>query len=380
MPLNQKSTTNHFQPYQRPTPFLDFSGRLVNRITRTWLEEKPLLLLKPLSSIYGLATTLRRLLYPYFSQTAQAGKPVISLGNLTVGGTGKTPLCLTIARLLLELHFRPAILSRGYKRQNSQTATSTIVSRGHGPTLEVADSGDEPWLMAAELPEARVVVDSDRRRAAITAVDNLDANILILDDAFQYLALKTDCRLLLLPAFRPFGNGALLPSGPLREPIAAHRLAQILVNTGTDEPTPEALTLAAGRPLFTAAYHFSSWRYLSQNELKPPESLAGRKVFAFCGLARPDSFKQSLLSLGIELKDFLSLPDHQIYNRSLLNDLGLAFLASGAEFIVTTTKDAVKIPPTFPLPVLIPKTEMRINRADDFIKTIFDILKKSQAL
>lgn len=380
MPPNQKATSDHLHLYQRPIPFLDFSGRIVNRITCTWLEGKPLPLLKPLSSIYGLATTLRRFLYPYFSQTAQAGKPVISLGNLTVGGTGKTPLCLTLARLLLELHFRPAILSRGYKRQNSRTTTSTIVSRGEGPALEVADSGDEPWLMAAELPEVRVVVDSDRRRAAITAVNNLNADILILDDAFQYLALKADCRLLLLPALRPFGNGALLPSGPLREPIAAHRLAQILVNTGTDEPTPEAITLAAGRPLFTAAYHFSGWQCLGQNELKPLESLAGRKAFAFCGLARPDSFKQSLLNLGIELKSFLSLPDHQVYSRPLLNDLGLAFLASGAEFIVTTTKDAVKLPPTFPLPVLIPKTEMRINQATDFIKTILDTLKKSQVL
>jgi tetraacyldisaccharide 4'-kinase len=235
------------------------------------------------------------------------------------------------------------------------------------------ESGDEPWLMAAELPAARVVVDSDRRRAARTAVTELGADILILDDGFQYLPLAADCRILLAQGPRPFGNGAIMPAGPLREPMAAHKLAHILVSTG--EPSPELAALARGRPVFTAVHHPQGWRRLGGAGLEPPEALAGRPVLAFCGLGRPDSFQRILGRLNLDIRRFLALADHQTYDRRLLAGLGLAFAASGADYMVTTAKDAVKLPPDWPWPVLVLQTEMRLD--EDFFKAVLTTLRLS---
>jgi tetraacyldisaccharide 4'-kinase len=222
--------------------------------------------------------------------------------------------------------------------------------------------------MAAALPDLRVVVNKDRREAARLAVNELGADILILDDGFQYLPLAADCRILLAPGHRPFGNGAVLPAGPLREPLAAHRLAHILVSTG--EPSPELISLARGRPVFTAVHRPKGWRRLGETELSPPEALAGRPVLAFCGLGRPDSFQRTLDQLNLDLRRFLALADHQAYSRRLLAGLGLAFAASGADFMVTTAKDAVKLPPDWPWPVLVLETELRLDDPQAFFQAV----------
>ena len=310
---------------------------------------------------------MRRGLQAAFGRSERGSRPVISLGNLTVGGSGKTPLALTLSALLLDQGRRPAVLSRGYGGRPNQAAP-LVVSRGSGPLVGPAQSGDEPWLMASSLPALRVVVDKDRRRAARIAVTDLGADTLILDDGFQYLPLTADCRILLAPGHRPFGNGAVLPAGPLREPLAAHRLAHILVSTG--EPSPELTALAQGRPLFTAVHQPKAWQRLGETELRPPEDLAGRPVMAFCGLGRPDSFQRTLQKLDLDIRRFLALADHQAYGRRLLASLGLAFTSSGADFMVTTAKDAVKLPPGWPWPVLILQTELKLDAPQDFIKAV----------
>ncbi len=369
-----RSDHPHLGPHLEP----GLRGRLERRLLAGWLGDRVHPALRPLGAAYGLAMRLRRRFHGSLFRVERAERPVISLGNLTVGGSGKTPLGLTLARLLLDQGHQPAVLSRGYGRRTPPGPGSVVVSRGGGPVVDPADSGDEPWLMAAQLPGLRVVVDSNRARAARTAVEHLDADFLLLDDGFQQLGLAADCRILLIPFRNPFGNGAVLPAGPLREPLSAHRWADILVSTGSERPAPEVVELAGGRPVFAAEYHSTGWRPLAGGPTEPAEALSGRRVVAFCGLARPEGFERSLTRLGPEVRRFLRLRDHQVYDRETLDGLGLAFLASGAEFLVTTAKDAVKIPSGFPLPVMVLQMEMVLPEAGEFLETVLRFARRGR--
>ena len=346
----------------------------ITRLTESWRGEKPWGWLRPLGAVYGYGAGLRRNYYARFQKTEKAGQPVVAIGNLTVGGSGKTPMCLALAKLLIERGHRPAVLSRGYGRSRRSDGP-VVVSRGEGPISSPTESGDEPWLMADQLAGLKVVVDANRARAARLAVEELEANLLLLDDGFQHLALAADCRVLLVPAHAPFGNGAVLPAGPLREPLSAHKMAHILVCTGANSPSSEVTELAGNRPAFAAEYHPAGWVPLAANEpLRPPEALAGKRVYAFCGLGRPDSFERSLKKLDLNVRRFAALRDHQPYNHDLLNALGLDFMASGAEMLVTTAKDAVKIPASaLPFPVMILKMEMILNQPAEFADMVLDI-------
>lgn len=351
--------------------------QLTHNLMSSWQKQLPHPLLKPLGKLYGLVTQTRRGLHQSLGSTRKASRPVISLGNLTVGGTGKTPLALTLACLLLTQGRVPAVLSRGYGRSHKGGRVPLVVSRGSGPEVTVAESGDEAWFMARELEGLRVVVDPCRVRGARVAVEQLGADILILDDGYQHLGLAVDCRILLIPSRNPFGNGAVLPAGPLREPLSAHHLAHILVSVGQAEPTAEVLKLAGTRPVFGAKYKPTAWQPLAGGDLWPLEALRGRRVFAFCGLGRPESFEASLQELGLDLRRLVAFDDHQVYSEALLNDLGLAYLASGAEFLVTTAKDAVKIPPNFSLPIMILNLEMALTRPKDFLETVLGYAEKN---
>ena len=353
------------------------ADRLARWLETGWQGERPCPVLRPLGAIYGLGAVLRRKLYGPVFKVERAARPVVSIGNLTVGGSGKTPMCLALARFLLDRGYRPAVLSRGYgRREDGGWQPPIVVSRGAGPEVPPEVGGDEPWLMADELDGLRVVVDSDRARGAGAAIEDLGADILILDDGFQHLKLAADCRILMAPAHKPFGNGAVLPAGPLREPVSAHRLADILIASGAESPTPEVLELAGGRPVFAAKYRSVGWQPLGNHHIEPLETLAGPPVFAFCGLGRPDSFLRSLRALGLKLRRFTALRDHQVYDRPTLNRLGLDYLASGAEVMVTTAKDAAKLPAGFPLPVKILKMEMSLDRPDEFISAVLRVMER----
>lgn len=342
------------------------------RLLENWRgDAPPFFYLKPLGWLYGLGASLRRRVLPSLSPPSIAGLPVISFGNLTVGGSGKTPMSLALARLLIDNGYRPAVLSRGYGRTPSLRPASVVVSRGEGPIVSVEESGDEPWMMASELPGLTVIVDVDRVQGAEKAKE-LGADIIILDDGFQQLRLEVNRRILLIPADKPFGNKAVLPAGPLRENLSAHRFADLLVATGAAEPTAEVLELAQERPVFAAEYKPIGWRSLRERYRKPIEFMAGRKVMAFCGLGRPDGFLRTLEKLGLDIRRFIDFDDHQVYDRPVLNEIGFHLMDSGAEVLVTTAKDAVKIPPDFPLPLMYLQMQMEINRPDDFFKAVME--------
>ena len=344
------------------------------RLLDNWREgEAPFYYLKPFGWLYGLGAGLRRACLPKILPGVKIDAPVISFGNLTVGGSGKTPMVLTLSRMLMEEGFKPAVLSRGYGR-TSVLPSSLVVSQGLGPIVNVEESGDEPWMMASELPGLRVVVDADRVQGARTALD-LGADVIILDDGYQQLRLAVDCRVLLIPAHKPFGNRAVMPAGPLRERISAHRFADVVITTGALEPTDQAREMAGDRPLFAADYKPLGWRALRDPYRKPLEFMAGRKVMAFCGLGRPGGFWRTLAKLDLGVCRFLSFDDHQIYDRPTLNEIGFNLMDSGAEVLVTTAKDAVKLPPDFPLPLMYLQMRMELDKPEDFLQAALSKLR-----
>ena len=337
-----------------------------------YAPKRPPLFLIPLSKLYGALMAWRTRLYGSLFKIKKAAKPVIAIGNLTVGGTGKTPLCLYLAQALSAQNLKVAILSRGYGRKGKKPL---VLSTGQGPQNSWQEAGDEPFLMAQQ-SAAFVLVDADRARAAQVATDVLGADVLILDDGFQYLALETACKILLVPAQNPFGNGYVLPAGPLREKIAAQQKADIIMETGSLEPGPIVRSLAADRPCFAAEHRPKKFRRLADNHLYDLSELENQGVLAFCALGRPLSFYQSLEHLKLKVLATETFRDHSGYDENKIKALEEKFTRlkkeAGASFLVTTAKDAVKISPLCPLAqyIFILDIELKIDRAEEFLKEV----------
>jgi tetraacyldisaccharide 4'-kinase len=284
----------------------------------------------------------RRALYAkgaFRSRTAPV--PVVSVGNLTLGGSGKTPMCAFLANALAGRGWTPAVVSRGYGRRRAMTLPDPVlVSAGDGPLIPWELSGDEPCLLARE-SEALVLCSADRLKGAVEAA-RLGADVIILDDGFQHLALKRDVDILMFQAESHLGNGHVLPAGPLREPPAAHAAADILCAVGT-HLHPGLERLARGRPLFRLQP--------TPLRLKDPRSgaswgfsaLKGVKFSAFCGIARPWNFRKSMASLGLVPAAFKAFPDHCPYGPAERDFLEKLLKFTGSSLLLATAKDAVKL-------------------------------------
>lgn len=297
--------------------------------------------LVPLSWAYGAGEALHRALYRAgLRHAARASAPVISVGNLVVGGAGKTPVTLELARRFTAAGHRVGILSRGYGRDNSHERL--VVSEGHGPCVDAAAGGDEPVWLARKAPSAIVVVARERAAAAVEAV-RLGADLLLLDDGFSHHALARDADVLVVDDAWRFGNGRLLPAGPLREPLGSISRASLawLTRTHADAPVPEGL---AHLPLVRSTYAPSGLVDLSLAPREPLSSLAGRRVLAVCGIARPRAFEASLASLGAQVASLRAFADH---HRFLADEVAALLREADAlhcEWIVTTEKDAMRLP------------------------------------
>jgi tetraacyldisaccharide 4'-kinase len=301
--------------------------------------------------------------------------PVISIGNIEVGGTGKTPMTIALARLIKQWGYQPAVISRGYKGIGSKTGA--VVSDGHMILLDAKQAGDEPFLMAVSLDRVPVVIGSDRYSAGQLAIERFRPDVLLLDDGFQHLRLHRDLDVVLLDAVRPFGNGYLLPRGRLREPVRglARSHAVVLTRSGQKEPSYcRALgQILSPRPLFRARHriyvhrlvpagepvHQSSHRSLSNN------SLAGREIFAFSGLARNEAFHASLTDLGSILTGSLGFDDHHRYDRGDLHRIVETAHRASCRCLVTTEKDVVKIPGGTCLPMELAVVGVTMDFAED---------------
>jgi tetraacyldisaccharide 4'-kinase len=296
--------------------------------------------------------------------------PVISVGNLTVGGTGKTPTVILLAAMLRDNGRQPAVLSRGY----GGTARDPIntVSDGKRVLMGWREAGDEPLLIAGAVPGVPVLTGPERIRTGRAAVERYGADVLILDDAFQHRALFRDLDIVMVDALRPFGNGYLLPRGPLREPQEALRRADLLITTGGSE-TAIARRKVPPLPSFRGVHRPRELVVAATGRALPLAELRGKKVCVFAGIGSPETFRRSLTALGAEVVSFRAFPDHHPYLFSELEALRRLAGESAAERIVTTEKDAVRLAdfPDFLAEISLLRISMEITPADAFAELIF---------
>jgi len=299
------------------------------------------------------------------------GCPVISVGNLTVGGTGKTPAVELAVRTLMDLGHRPAVLSRGYGRRSNGVQ---IVADAASIRLDPEEGGDEPFLLARRLPGVPVVVGGNRYEAGRRARERFDVTAIVIDDGLQHRTLAKDLEILMARARAPWGNGRLLPGGPLREPLSALARAGLIVVTGVRDAgdvaeVAEAARRHAPRTPVLAARHVPTecWEAGSMKDL-PLEALRGRRLYAFAGIAAPDAFRRTLEEAGVEEAGFARFADHHWYSPEELRALDGKAAAGGATGLVTTEKDWVRLrrlpPVTRPIYVVGVRLELLWGEAE----------------
>jgi tetraacyldisaccharide 4'-kinase len=259
---------------------------------------------------------------------------VISVGNLSVGGSGKTPVVATLARLLLEMRERPAILSRGYARRTPVDGV-VVVSDGERLLEPVERSGDEPQMLARALPRVPVLVCPDRHLAGRVAERQLACTVMLLDDGFQHLPLGRDVDVVILPASDL--DDAVLPGGRLREPLDAACSADCLLVPGPDEDVARVAAAFDRMPVFRLSNRYQSVRPLDA------AAPAGNRIVGLAGIARPERFFTALRELGYELARELRFPDHHWYTAKDLDRIRAVVRDTGADLVVTTEKDAARV-------------------------------------
>ncbi|MCX6138746.1 MAG: tetraacyldisaccharide 4'-kinase [Ignavibacteriales bacterium] len=306
---------------------------------------KPIPALAPLGWLYESGMRLRNIFFDRGVFRSVAVKvPVISVGNMTAGGTGKTPITDLIVRQLLEKGKRVAVVSRGYGRKSSGTI---VVSNGKQITATAEQSGDEPMLLARRNPAVIVIVDERRVRGGAFAVEEFGAEVIVLDDGFQHRALRRDVDIVLVDAAHPPFDMAVLPAGARREPLNALRRASAVIVTKADA-LPDTVPLVRAIRRYTAApVLMSTYRPLAFRRAKTGfsinmQSVTGKSAVAFCGIARPESFRAALESLGVRIDAFFAFDDHHVYAAAELQIVAEALTKNNASYIVTTEKDVAR--------------------------------------
>src|SRR5438067_306857 len=279
--------------------------------------------LTPLSGLYGLVVDRRSALYErgVFRQH-RVLVPVISVGNITVGGTGKTPLVERIAQTLAAEGHCPCVVTRGYRRN---TKARIVASNGLDISATPHEAGDEAFMLAESLKgKAAVVCDTDRVAGANWAIENLKSDVIILDDGFQHRRIARDLDIVTIDATNPWGNGNLLPAGTLREPLAALSRADCFVITRVENPIQtaalrdELIKLNAEAPIFTSVTNLSETRILSTNVSAPLDPKA-HPIAGFCAIGNPESFFALLKREGFQLKCQRPFRDHYRFHQADLD-------------------------------------------------------------
>lgn len=313
-------------------------------------------LLIPLSWLYGVGVWIRNRLYTFGVLKARTLPcRVISVGNIVVGGTGKTPAVIAIAKHLQEKNVRVGILLRGYKRVSREKVT--IVSDGEKVCASLKESGDEADMMARHLDGIPIVVGAERYQAGQIMLERFNIDVLLLDDGFQHRQLARDVDILTLSTKHPFGDPQrLLPAGTLREPPIALRRADIILLTHTDithvsPPAKEVVKALAPNALVLESIHQPTRVYplVPKGEKKEVDFrptvkvLEGKRILAVCGIGQPETFVATLMRCSPAGVELLAYPDHHDYTEADMRRIGTAFRAAEADLIVTTQKDEQKL-------------------------------------
>lgn len=331
------------------------------------------------SRVYGGGIALRA----HFFQAGifQAKKlpcKVVSVGNLTIGGTGKTPMAIYMAGVLKGLGCRVAVISRGYRGRKEDSGG--IVSDGRTVRMSPREAGDEPYLMAMKLDGVPVLVGKDRFRAGMLAMRAFAPEIVVLDDGFQHLRLHRDVDVLLLDAVHPFGNGRLFPAGVLREPAGQLKRSDAIVLTRSHEVGMHSRDkqrfdcLSRSKPVFRCNHVPDKWigceklpyaALGSYPDAYHPDMLKGRRVYAFSGIAGNEHFQAMVKKQGCEVVDHWYFPDHHDYSD---RELAAIFDKAGqrrVDYVVTTEKDYVRMAHRVSWPVGLLALGIRISFGGD---------------
>ncbi len=321
------------------------------RIIRKWDSGLGKIFLFPLTLFsYGflVVVVLRVFLYRVgIFKTEKLGCRVVSIGNLTAGGTGKTPLILNIAQLLRDSGERVVVISRGYKGRKRKEVT--VVSQGEGPLVPWEEAGEEPYWLACRSKGVPVLVGINRYRVGCYALKKFQATVILLDDGFQHLKLHRDLDVLLLDCTAPFGNGYLLPRGLLREPISHMKRANVVVLTrvnqtqNAEETFQKIKPWVEDKPIFRLNFFPTGISFIGGKSEQDIDFIRGKRVLAVSGIGNPSNFRKMLL--GLDAKEVVEkvYPDHHHYSQGDIDEI----LEEGRllDLIITTGKDSVKISP-----------------------------------
>lgn len=353
------------------------------------MNPAPSLILLPLSAIYSAVTRARLAAYRLgLLSVSKLAAPVVSVGNLTTGGTGKTPLVEWVCRTIDAVAHegvregkRVCVLTRGYGRANPKT--QVVVSNGIDLRASELQAGDEPFLLASNLMGVAAVISNPNRVAAGEwAIEKLHSEAFVLDDAFQHLRLFRDLDIVTIDATNPWGGG-LLPRGRLREPLGGLSRADCVVITRTEQvddigSIKDAVQRIAGEvPVLSSRMLTSGFRRVDRESIDTA-ALLSQPIGAFCGVGNPESFFNHLRREGYQLAFTRTFPDHQKYVQSDLDSLVGEAKTRGAKSLLTTAKDATKLQ-SFKLgiPCCVLEIQISIDEEDRLVDLIRKAIFKS---
>ncbi|MFO7813073.1 MAG: tetraacyldisaccharide 4'-kinase [Pelovirga sp.] len=348
---------------------LAFHQKLLSDPTGNILTGLVFYLLIPFSLVYGVVSWLRLLCYQYgLLSSFKSSLPVISVGNLSAGGTGKTPVVDWLVKRLMEKGYHPAIVSRGYGGQFRGEVG--FVSDGKKMLMNPVDSGDEPVLLAQRNPQVPVLI-ARKRVNAIKEIERAGcADVIILDDAFQHHAVARSLDIVLLDAGRPLGNGWPLPAGNLREFSCTLKRAGILVRTRSEENIQD---IGLDLPVFDSRHQLAGKVISLSGEKTELERLLNLQLVAFAGIANPGSFFDALRKKGMMVKSSLAFSDHEPYSTQQLRQINQ--LVKGADALITTEKDAVKLSADmFQIPCYKVAVNLQVDNEAIFVEKVLDMM------
>lgn len=334
------------------------------------------------AKLYELAVRARIVAYERgLLKTQRLNAPVISVGNLSVGGTGKTPCVAFLASTLRDAGHQVAILSRGYKRK---TGERVEVSDGNRILCSSAESGDEPYLLAQSCPGVRVIVDQNRFAAGHWLEHRAQVSVFILDDAYQHLRLNRDLNLLLIDATEPLSRAKMVPFGRLREPLMELRRADAIIVTRSDQQFDRAQLMETIRNhsapetlVFFAHHEVTGFRRLGGAETFNVIEFAGKRVAAVSGIAKPDRFNDDLRKAGLQTVLRRDFPDHHRYSYAEFAEILREAQTANAEAIIVTEKDAANLPEELfdqsPLPIFAAQIEFQCAQANQLIELLLKV-------
>lgn len=347
-----------------------FHYRLVHHGAKNHVESFLLILLIPLAMLYGSVNRLRNCFYDLgIKRSYQSTIPVVSVGNITAGGTGKTPVVDFLVKYFLNNGKRPVVISRGYG--GSFSGHVGIVSDKEGVQMDASLAGDEPVLLARRNPGCPVLIAKKRADGVKFAERESLADLVILDDGFQHRALKRDVDIVLLDARYPLGNGYPLPAGNLREFKAGLKRADLILRT---KCTNSETRVFHGLTTYNSHYQLTEDIVCLDGTSLHFRELENQKVFAFSGIANPEQFFKDLENFGITLHEKIALVDHVDYkNNSVIEHLKSC--SGRSDVMITTEKDAVKlVPGMFELPCYYAPIEITIDSSDNFTEDLNKLL------